>query len=67
MYVNILYQNVSDKSIENQELRFLLGRQSMPTGLDECFSKKVSYYTGVLVVSSAYTSYLSRTGKCDAH
>ena len=56
MYVNILYQNVSDKSIENQELRFFaVGRQSMPTGLDECFSKKVSYYTGVLVVSSAYT------------
>ena len=27
----------------------------MSTGLDECFSKKVSYYTGVLVVSSAYT------------
>ena len=39
----------------------------MPTGLDECFSKKVSYYTGVLVVSSAYTSYLSITGKRDAH
>ena len=35
----------------------------MPTGLDEYF-KKVSYYTGVLVVSSAYTSI---TGKCDAH
>ena len=29
-------------------------------------AKKVSYYTGVLVVSSAYTSYLSITGKCDA-
>ena len=39
----------------------------MLTGLDECFSKKVSYYTGVLVVSSAYTSFLSITGKCDAH
>ena len=38
----------------------------MPTGLDEYF-KKVSYYTGVLVVSSAYTFYLSITGKCDAH
>ena len=36
----------------------------MPTGLDERFSKKVSYYT---VFSSAYTSYLSITGKCDAH
>ena len=39
----------------------------MPTGLDECFRKKVSYYTGVLVVSSAYTTFLSITGKCDAH
>ena len=39
----------------------------MPTGLDECFSKKVSYYTGVLVFSSAYNAYLSITGKCDAH
>ena len=38
----------------------------MPTGLDECFSKKVSYYTDVLVISSAYTSNLSITGKCDA-
>ena len=39
----------------------------MPTGLDECFSKKASYYTGFLVVSSVYTSYLSITGICDAH
>ena len=39
----------------------------MSTGLDECFSKKVTYYTGVLVVSRAYTSFLSITGKCDAH
>ena len=39
----------------------------MPTGLEKCFSKIVSYYTGVLVVSNAYTSYLSITGKCDAH
>ena len=39
----------------------------MLTDLDECFSKKISYYTGFWVVSSAYTSYLSITGKCDAH
>ena len=40
----------------------------MPTGLDECFSKQVSYYTGFLVVSSVYTSYLSITGSIyDAH
>ena len=38
----------------------------LPKDLDECFSKKVSYYTDVLVVSSAYTSKLSITGKCDA-
>ena len=41
----------------------------MPTGLDECFRIKVSYYTGFLVFSIGYTSYsyLSITGKCDAH
>ena len=39
----------------------------MPTGLDECFSEKVNYYTNGLGVSSAYTSFLSITGKCDAH
>ena len=39
----------------------------MPTGLDECFSKKASYHTGFLVVSSVHTSYLSITGICDAH
>ena len=43
------------------------GRQTMPTGLDECFSKKASYHTGFLVVSSVHTSYLSITGICDAH
>ena len=39
----------------------------MPTGLDECFSKKASYYTVFLVVSIVYTSYLTITGICDAH
>ena len=39
----------------------------MPTGLDECVSKIISYYTGDLVASSAYTSYLFITGKRDAY